>query len=100
MVIGLVAFMRLRFTWWPFHPLPFLLIDTWCLSRLWLSLFAAWVIKCALLRIGGGRFFTRSKPFFIGIIAGQVSVLIFWMLVGMIYFVVKSVAPVALFNYI
>ncbi len=94
-VVAGCAFMRLRFTWWPFHPLPFLLIDTWCLSRLYASFFVAWVIKLALLRIGGGRFFTRAKPFFIGVIVGQLVTIVFWILVGIIYYLVKGVPPEA-----
>lgn len=94
-VIAGCSFMRLRFTWWPFHPLPFLLIDTWCLSRLYTSFFVAWVIKVALLRIGGGKFFTRAKPFFIGVIVGQLVTIAFWILVGIIYYLAKGVPPEA-----
>ena len=94
-VIAGCSFMRLRFTWWPFHPLPFLLIDTWCLSRLYTSFFIAWVIKVALLRIGGGKFFTQAKPFFIGVIIGQLVTIAFWILVGIVYYLVKGVPPEA-----
>jgi hypothetical protein len=94
-IIAGCSFMRLRFTWWPFHPLPLLLIDTWCLSRLFASFFIAWVIKVALLRIGGGKFFTQAKPFFIGVIIGQLTTIVFWILVGIVYYLVKGVPPEA-----
>jgi len=92
-VLGACAFMRLRFAWWPFHPLPLLLIDTWCLSRLYGSLFVCWVIKVGMLKIGGGAFFTRAKPFFFGIIMGQVVVGGIWVVTGTIYYLVTDTVP-------
>jgi len=92
-VIVFIALMRLRFTWWPFHPLPFLLIGSWCLSRLYFSFFLGWVIKVGLLRIGGGRVYTRSKPFFIGAIAGQIAVAGLWLCTGAVYHAATGQKP-------
>ena len=93
LIIGCAA-LRLRFNWWPLHPLPFLLFNTWCLSRLYVCFFVGWLIKLALVRIGGGRVFAQSKPFFIGIIYGQVFACGIWMVVGLIYrLVTGNTAP-------
>jgi len=83
--IAAIALLRLRFAWWPFHPLPFLLIGTWCLSRLYFSFFLGWLIKVALLKIGGGKVFARAKPFFFGAIAGQIAAAGVWIGSGAIY---------------
>jgi hypothetical protein len=88
-IIGCAA-LRLRFSWWPLHPLPFLLFNTWCLSRLYVCFFLGWVIKTAIVQIGGGRVFTKSKPFFIGVIYGEVLVCGIWAVVGTIYHLVTG----------
>lgn len=92
-LVGGCAFMRLRFTWWPLHPLPLLLINTWCLSRLYFSFLLGWLIKVALVRIGGGKFFLRSKPFFIGVIFGQVVLAGIWVLIGVVYWAITDRPP-------
>jgi hypothetical protein len=92
-IVGVCAFLRLRFTWWPFHPLPLLLLNTWCLSRLFFSFLIGWLIKIALVRIGGGKVFTASKPFFLGVIVGQVVITVLWILVGAIYYRVTRTQP-------
>lgn len=92
-IVGGCAFLRLRFTWWPLHPLPLLLLNTWCLSRLYVSFLIGWLIKIALVRIGGGKVFTHAKPFFFGVIAGQVVVTALWILVGVIYYLRTGSQP-------
>jgi len=88
-----IMVMRLRFTWWPFHPLPFLLVGTWCMSRMNFSFFLGWIIKVGLLKIGGGKFFARSKPFFMGVIAGQIAVAGLFLASGAIYHVITGRQP-------
>jgi len=92
-VIALCGFMRLRFAWWPFHPLPLLLIDTWCMSRMYMSFFLAWLIKLALLKIGGGKVFMRSKSFFVGVILGQLVTGSVWVMIGAIYHLITGIKP-------
>jgi len=92
-VVAGCALLRLRFTWWPFHPLPFLLISTWTLSRFYVSFFLGWIIKITLLRIWGGKVFIRSKPFFMGVITGQVVAAGLWVTVGGIYYVCTGKVP-------
>jgi hypothetical protein len=92
-IVGACAFLRLRFTWWPFHPLPLLLLNTWCLSRLFFSFLIGWLIKIALVRIGGGKVFSASKPFFLGVIVGQIVITVLWIFVGAIYYWITRTQP-------
>ena len=92
-LVGGCAFLRLRFARWPFHPLPLLFLNTWVMSRLYFSFFLGWLIKMALTKIGGGKLFTRSKPFFIGAIMGQLTVSCLWMIVAAIYYLVTGHKP-------
>jgi hypothetical protein len=92
-LVGLCALMRLRFSWWPFHPLPLLFFNTWAMSRLYFPFFLGWLIKTALLKIWGGTVFARSKPFFIGVIVGQIVMAGIWIVVNVIYFLIHHTLP-------
>ena len=49
------------------HPIGFALPRmTWTVF----SLFLAWACKAVILRIGGVQLYRRSRPFFIGLLAG------------------------------
>jgi hypothetical protein len=74
--------MRTRFPWWPFHPLGFAVTSSWQINLVWLSLFVAWVLKLTLLRYSGRQGFSRSIPFFMGLILGQFVVGSLWNLYG------------------
>jgi len=63
--------MRVRFFWWPFHPLAYAVSSSWEMNLLWLPLFIAWLTKVVLLRYGGMRTFSAALPFFYGLILGQ-----------------------------
>jgi hypothetical protein len=63
--------MRIRFFWWPFHPLAYAVSGSWEMNLLWMPLLIAWVTKSLLLRYGGMRTFTAALPFFYGLILGQ-----------------------------
>jgi hypothetical protein len=60
-----------RFSWWPLHPLSFPIGPIWCTQQMMPSLFVAWLTKVAVLYYGGVRLYTRTKPFFLGLILGQ-----------------------------
>jgi hypothetical protein len=63
--------MRVRFSWWPFHPLAYAVTSSWEINLVWLPLFIAWVLKVLILRYSGRGGFHRSMPFFIGLMLGQ-----------------------------
>ena len=63
--------MRIRFFWWPFHPLAYAVSSSFEINLVWMPLLIAWVIKSLMLRYGGVRTFQSSLPFFYGLILGQ-----------------------------
>jgi hypothetical protein len=87
------ALLRLRFTWWPFHPLPLLLFGSWTLSRFYFSFLIGWLIKLALVKIAGGKVFAAAKPFFIGVIVGQITLTMLWIFAGVIYYLATGAQP-------
>ena len=63
--------MRLRFIWWPFHPVGYMVAGSFGLFRLWLPIFLSWLIKTLVLRYGGLSAYRRALPFFIGLLLGE-----------------------------
>ena len=63
--------MRVRFPWWPFHPLAFAVSSSWEINLVWFPLFIAWLLKTIILRYGGRKGYGRSMPFFFGLMLGQ-----------------------------
>ena len=78
----LLSFLRLRFTWWPLHPIGFLIVGTFPSQHLWFSIFVGWLLKITIVRFGGARFYTACKPFFVGLIVGEGVAAGFWLIVG------------------
>lgn len=81
---GLLAFLRLRFPWWPLHPIGFLMIGTFPGAHLWLSIFVGWLAKTMIVRFGGPGLYMRAKPFFLGLIVGESAAAGFWLLMGIL----------------
>ena len=88
-VIGFgIAFLlqglRMRFPWWPLHPLAFAVTSSFEINLVWGPLFLAWIFKSLILRYGGRGGFHRSLPFFIGLMLGQFVVGSLWNIYGII----------------
>jgi hypothetical protein len=64
--------LRKRFLWFPFHPVGYVVSSWWTFTGLWFPLFIAWATKAVVLRIGGVRAYRRLRPFFSGLIVGDV----------------------------
>lgn len=75
---------RVMFVAWPFHPIGLLLMNAWPLQVFWFSIFIGWGIKSLLLHYGGALVFRRARPFFIGLIIGEMLAAGGWMVVGLI----------------
>jgi len=82
--------LRLRFSWWPIHPVLFLVWGTFPAGCLAASFLLGWLIKSVICRLGGGKAFEANKPLFVGLIAGEFLAGIFWMGFGLLYYVVHA----------
>jgi hypothetical protein len=74
--------LRIKFPWWPFHPIGYAISGSWSMNLVWMPLLFAWVIKGLILRYGGVRLYRQAMPLFLGLILGQCLVGSFWHLVG------------------
>ena len=61
-----------RWHWWPLHPIGFAVAFGWLTSSVWFSALIAWVLKAIILHVGGGKLFRTLRPFFLGLILGEV----------------------------
>jgi hypothetical protein len=72
-ICAALLYLRYRFPWWPLHPVGFTISGTtWPIMISAFSVFLAWLIKLVVLKIGGNRMYTRSRPFFLGVLVGYV----------------------------
>ena len=77
-----LAVMRMRFAWWPFHPAGYAVSGSWSMEQLWFPIFVGWLIKWVILHYGGAKAFRRAVPFFIGLVLGEFVVGCFWGILG------------------
>jgi hypothetical protein len=63
--------LRMRFIWWPFHTLGYILASSWAMYNLWTCVLISWALKLAIIRQGGLKAYHRAMPFFWGLILGD-----------------------------
>ncbi len=80
-VMGLLTFATYRFTWWPLHPLGYMVSPAWIMTSLWFPFLVAWALKSIVIRAGGLRAYDRSRPIAYGVIIGQIVVAGFWLMI-------------------
>ena len=70
-LVVLVSFLRLRYAWWPIHPILFLVWYTYPLACFANSFLLGWAIRTATERLGGTDAYRRGRVLMIGCIAGD-----------------------------
>jgi len=79
-VLGLF---RLRFWWWPFHPLGYLAANCWGWSYRATPFLLGWLLKVLVVRYGGLRLYRSSIPVAVGLIVGEALNKGVWVLVAL-----------------
>ena len=92
-IVLFLSMMRLRHHWWPIHPVLFLIWGTFPGCELAASFLVGWMLKVGITTFGGGQNYTKNKPLFVGVIAGEFAAGMVWLIVGIIYFMYFKVAP-------
>jgi hypothetical protein len=82
-VIG-CSLLRLRYPWWPLHPLGYALATAMSLDYMWCPFLVAWLAKTLTVRYGGIKAYRAALPFFLGLILGDYVVPTLWGTWGMI----------------
>jgi hypothetical protein len=83
-ITGIMAFLRMKFMWFPFHPIGYVLASSHFMRSVWFILFLAWLIRLILLRLGGAHMIRQKLgPFCVGMFLGCVASIFLFDLVGM-----------------
>jgi hypothetical protein len=83
-VTVLLGAMRLRFWWWPFHPIGYLAAHTWVMYMYWSPFMIGWIAKTLVVRYGGLRLYRATVPLAIGFIAGDLTNEVLWGVVTLV----------------
>jgi hypothetical protein len=87
-VIGAVVMLGLvigyhRFTWWPLHPVGYLMAYSMAMKVLWFSFLVGWAANAVVMRYGGVALFKRLRFLFMGLIIGDFLMGGLWAVVGL-----------------
>jgi hypothetical protein len=83
-ITSLLGFLHVQYAGFVFHPMGFLLVYTYPVTRMWFSIFLGWLAKAVLLRFGGGQVYTMARPLFIGLIVGEALAAALWLAVTLV----------------
>jgi hypothetical protein len=78
----LLAMLRARYTWFPFHPMGFALGVGGTCDRWWFALLLCSVFKGIIIHYGGVRGYQKAAPFFMGLVLGNYVVACIWSLIA------------------
>ena len=92
LVIG-CAVLRLRVPWWPIHPILFVMWGTYAVACFYFSFLLGWAVKSAVVGVGGAKAYGSVKPLMIGLISGEILAILFWTVVGAVYYFSTGLAP-------
>jgi hypothetical protein len=82
-ITGAVAFLRMKFMWFPFHPIGYVLASSYFMKGAWFVLFLAWLARLVLFRLGGAHVIRRGLvPFCVGMFLGCVASIVVFDVVG------------------
>jgi hypothetical protein len=78
------SILRLRYSWWPLHPVGFIVADSYAIDRIWFSILVGWLAKVVVVRFGGASMFRSARTLFIGLILGESFAAAWWLVVALV----------------
>ncbi len=81
--IGLMI-LRVRFVWWPFHPVGYAISSSWSMNCLWMPILIAWLAKTIIMHYAGAKTFQKAIPIALGLILGEFIVGSLWCILGIV----------------
>jgi hypothetical protein len=86
----LFSLLRLRYTWWPLHPVLILGFGAWTVAKFSTSFFIGWFLKTVITRFGGAAAYRRVRPLMIGVIAGDLTGVFILKMVSWVYYAITG----------
>ena len=72
---------RARFSWFPLHPLGYIIFTPFAIVTLSFSIFLGWLAKTLITKFGGTPAYRAALPGFLGLALGDITMMIFWVAV-------------------
>lgn len=91
-VIGISA-LRLRWTWWPLHPLVLISFGAWTMGRYGASFLLGWMLKALVLKLSGSAKYMELRPMMIGVIVGDLLAGFIIFVILWSYYIITGIAP-------
>ena len=80
-LMALLMVMRHRLLWWPIHYIGLPISGTYMARNIWFSVFLAWLLKSVILKYGGPKWYRALRPFFLGLVLGQIVCAGMWLII-------------------
>lgn len=69
---------RARFSWFPLHPLGYIIFTPFAIVTLSFSIFLGWLAKTLIMKFGGTTAYRAALPGFLGLALGDITMMVFW----------------------
>jgi len=69
---------RNLFSWFPLHPIGYIMWSPYVMYAMWFSIFLGWLFKVLIMRFGGTEAYRRVLPAFLGLALGDVVMMVAW----------------------
>ena len=92
-VVLLFSVARVRFSWWPLHPVMFLVWGTYPMWRFGPCFLFGWLVKVVVVKYGGARLYRQLTPLMLGLIAGEILGYLVSIVAGLGYWAVSGELP-------
>ena len=79
LLMGFLIYMQHHFLWWPLHYIGLPVSDSWVMGVAWFSVFWGWLAKAVIFKFAGTKGYVALRPFFVGMIVGQLMGAAVWM---------------------
>lgn len=83
-IMSVLMWLRHRFVWWPLSPLGYMISANWKTGHIFGSALIAWLLKYCILKYGGPSLYRSLRPFFLGLILGEIVAAGVWLLIDYI----------------
>lgn len=92
-LVILFTLCRMRFAWFPLHPVLFIVLGSYQSRYLGFSFLVGWLVKGMVVKYGGAHHYARLKPLMFGLIAGEMAAGAVTMIIGGVYYWLQGIPP-------
>lgn len=77
-----LMFGKMRFLWWPFHPIGYAISGSWQMNWGWGAFFIVWLIKFIIMKYSGIQGYRKATRYFLGLLMGDIFFEGTWTMIG------------------